>query len=202
MVLSLEEAYFLLKKEKVPTHIVKHSEKTALVSLFIGCFLKKAGEKIDLLLLTTGALLHDIKKYEGILTGENHALLGYEFMKKLGYEKIGNIIKSHIFLKINPYDSLINEEKIVHYADKRVMHDKIVTLKERFEDLKKRYGKDRESIRRLESLEELNYQLEKLIFRKVPFTPEKILELERIKEVKDVLCEWIKNCSSCWRNFI
>lgn len=202
MIPSLEEAYFLLKKEKIPEHIIKHSEKVALISLFIGCFLKEVGEKIDFSLLVTGALLHDIKKYESILTGENHALLGYEFMEKMGYKRIGNIIKAHIYLEISSFDAPISEEEIVHYADKRVMHDKIVTLKERFEDLKKRYGKDKQSILRLEFLEKLNYRLEKRIFKKLPFTPDKILELEKVKEVRDVLFRCIKNCPSCWRDFI
>jgi len=202
MIPSLEEAYFLLKKEKVPEHIIKHSEKVALVSLFIGCFLKETGEKLDLNLLVTGALLHDIKKYESILRGESHAILGDEFMKKLGYPRIGEIIKAHIYLEIVPSDVPITEEEIVHYADKRVMHDKIVTLKERFEDLKKRYGKNREAILRLENLEKLNYLIEKRIFEKLPFTPDKILELEKIKEVKDVLFYCIEGCTSCWRNLL
>ncbi|MCD6490009.1 MAG: HDIG domain-containing protein [Thermodesulfobacterium sp.] len=202
MTLSLEEAYFLLKKEKTPEHIIRHSEKVALISLFIGCFLKESGERIDFPLLVTGALLHDIKKYESILTGKDHALLGYEFMEKMGYKRIGDIIKAHIHLEINSLDAPISEEEIVHYADKRVMHDKIVTLKERFEDLKKRYGKNKESILRLESLEKLNYTLEKRIFKKLPFTPGKILELDKVKEVRDVLFKCIKNCPSCWRDFI
>ncbi|MBO8143390.1 MAG: HDIG domain-containing protein [Thermodesulfobacterium sp.] len=191
-----------MKKEKIPEHIIKHSEKVALISLFIGCFLKEIGEKVDISLLVTGALLHDIKKYESILTGENHALLGYEFMEKMGYKRIGDIIKAHIYLEISSFDAPISEEEIVHYADKRVMHDKIVTLKERFEDLKKRYGKDKQSILRLEFLEKLNYRLEKRIFKKLPFTPDKILELEKVKEVRDVLFRCIKNCPSCWRDFI
>ncbi len=202
MIPSLEEAYFLLKKEKIPEHIIKHSEKVALISLFIGCFLKEIEEKVDISLLVTGALLHDIKKYESILTGENHALLGYEFMEKMGYKRIGDIIKAHIYLEISSFDAPISEEEIVHYADKRVMHDKIVTLKERFEDLKKRYGKDKQSILRLEFLEKLNYRLEKRIFKKLPFTPDKILELEKVKEVRNVLFRCIKNCPSCWRDFI
>jgi len=201
MIPSLEETYFLLEKEKVPEHIITHSEKVALISLFIGCFLKENGEKIDTQLLVVGALLHDIKKYEALLTGKNHALLGYEFMEKLGYKRIGEIIKAHIYLEINSIDFPLTEEEIVHYADKRVMHDKIVTLKERFEDLKKRYGKDEQIILRLEFLEKLNYLIEERIFNRLPFTPGIIMELEKIKEVKDVLRRCIKDCPSCWWDF-
>jgi hypothetical protein len=34
----------------------------------------------------------------------------------------------------------LEEREIVHYADKRVMHDRIVSLEERMEDLVVRYG--------------------------------------------------------------
>lgn len=203
MSLSLEDAYILLEKELVPEHIVKHSEKVALISLFLGCFLKEEGESLDLQSLVVGALLHDIKKYESILTGTDHAFLGYQIFKKMGYEKIANIIKAHIRLDTNPSKtSLLTEEEIVHYADKRVMHEKIVTLKERFEDLKARYGKNKEILLRLNSLEEINYLIEKKIFSKLPFSPEVILKLEKIKEVKDVLFKCIKNCAYCWWEFI
>jgi putative nucleotidyltransferase with HDIG domain len=202
MIPSIEEAYFLLEKEKVPEHIVRHSEKVALISLFIGCFLREYGERLDLNLLVTGALLHDIKKYESILTGENHAVLGEEYMKSLGYLRIGEIIKAHIHLEIEFTKKPVSEEEVVHYADKRVMHDRIVTLKERFEDLKKRYGKNEKAIERLKALEKLNYLIEKRIFEKLPFTPEKILDLEKIKEVRNVLFRCVKGCSSCWWEFL
>lgn len=202
MFLSLEDAYFLLEKELVPEHIVKHSEKVALVSLFLGCFLKEAGENIDLQSLVVGALLHDIKKYESILTGVDHALLGYQIFKKMGYEKIANIIKAHIRLETNPSETPLTEEELVHYADKRVMHEKIVSLRERFEDLKIRYGKNKEILLRLQSLEEINYLIEKKIFSKIPFSPDIVKKLEKIKEVRDVLSRCIKNCTSCWWDFI
>jgi hypothetical protein len=123
-------------------------------------------------------------------------------MKKLGYKRIGEIIKAHIYLEINSFNLPVTEEEIVHYADKRVMHDKIVTLKDRFEDLKKRYGKNEQTILRLEALEKLNYLIEKRIFSRIPFAPDKIIELEKIKEVRDVLYRCIKDCSSCWWNLI
>ncbi len=202
MKLSLEDAYILLEKEFVPEHIIKHSEKVALVSLFLGCFLKEAGENIDLQYLVVGALLHDIKKYESILTGIDHALLGYQILKKMGYEKIANIIKAHIRLDQNPSKTPITEEELVHYADKRVMHEKIVTLKERFEDLKNRYGKNKEILSRLQLLEDMNYSIERKIFSKLPFSSDIIIKLEKIKEIKDVLFRCIKNCTSCWWQFI
>ena len=198
MIPSIEECYKLLEEEGVPAHIIRHSEKVALISSFLGCFLKEAGEKIDLPLLTAGALLHDIKKYDSILYKIDHAEAGYEFLKSLGYPRVAEIVKNHIYLFPEKFATSVTEDEIVFYADKRVKHEEIVSVKERFVDLKERYGKNPETYKRLEFLENLTYQIEKHIFSKLPFSPEKVLELEKIREVRDALEEGIKNCPSCW----
>ncbi|WP_051920430.1 HD domain-containing protein [Thermodesulfobacterium hydrogeniphilum] len=197
MIPSIEECYKLLKEEKVPEHIIRHSEKVALVSLFIGGCLKEKGEDLNLPLLLAGALLHDIKKYESILTGINHAEAGYKLLKSLGYKRVAEIVKNHIYLNLDLY-SPIKEDEIVFYADKRVKHEQIVSLKERFIDLKERYGRNPKSLARLQFLEKITYLIENRIFNKLPFSPEKVLELEKIKEVKNVLYKNIENSTSCW----
>ncbi|MGC9110028.1 MAG: HD domain-containing protein [Caldimicrobium sp.] len=200
MELTLEFAYELLKKEEVPDHIIRHSEKVALISLFLGCFLKEKGEPLDLNLLTCSALLHDIKKMASIKTGENHAFSGYKLMKELGFERAGEIIYAHIFLKAPKPNSPIREEEIVFYADKRVKHDEIVTLKERFKDLRERYGRTLKSLIRMRLLEEMTLLLEKRLFKKIELKPEDLLILNEIKEAKDVLKRCLKGCTTCWRD--
>ncbi|RKX60191.1 MAG: hypothetical protein DRP29_03140 [Thermodesulfobacteriota bacterium] len=200
MIPNIDECYKLLQQEEVPSNIVCHSEKVALVSLFIGCFLNKAGENLNLPLLVAGGLLHDIKKQYSILKGGNHAELGYKFLKKLGYDEVASIVGSHIFLTPGPPFTPIKEKEIVYYADKRVKHGEIVSLEERFRYFRKRYGKNIISHVRLELIEELSFLLERRLFKKLPFSPDKILELNKIKEVKGVLIQGLKDCSSCWRD--
>lgn len=202
MELTLDLAYELLRKEEVPEHIINHSEKVALIALFLGCFLKEKGEALDLNLLTCSALLHDIKKMKSIKTGENHALAGYQLMKSLGFERAGEIIYAHIFLKAPKPGAPILEEEIVFYADKRVKHDKIVTLKERFKDLRERYGRSLRSLVRMTLLEEMTLLLEKRLFKKLEIKPEDFLFLNEIREVQNVLKECLESCTNCWGKII
>lgn len=199
MFLTLEEIYLLLEKERVPYHIILHSEKVALVSLFLGYSLKQRGIELDPFLLLAGALLHDIKKYHTLIYGGNHALEGYQFFKKLGYERIGKIVLYHVYYKPAHPSASITEEEIVYYADKRVKHEKIVSLKERFSDLKDRYGKNLKAWIRMNYLEELTKLIEKRLFKRLSFGPEKILELENIREVRDVFKKVTQNSSFGWR---
>lgn len=197
MEISIEWGYELLHKEEVPLHIIAHSERVALISLLLGCQLKEAGEPLDLKTLTLGALLHDVKKFSSLKTGENHALAGYKLMQTLGHERVGEIIYAHIFLKAPKPGAPISEEEIVFYADKRVKHAEIVLLKERFSDLRVRYGRTLKALIRMALLEEMTLLLEKRIFKKIPLKPEDLLKLNEIKEVKDVLKRCLESCSPC-----
>lgn len=197
--LTLERCYAILKKEGVPKHIVRHSEKVALVSLFIGCKLKKTGKfNLDIPLLIAGSLLHDVKKHLSILTGINHALAGYEFLKNLGYVRVAEIVKNHVNIDLKTLKEEISEDLIVYYADKRVKHEIIVSLEERFEDLKIRYGKTIHAQIKIGFLEKLSFLIENKIFKNLDFGPEKIQELEVLdKEAKDVFQRCFKNCFDC-----
>ena len=77
------------------------------------------------------SLLHDVKK----LSKSDHVIEGYEFIKSLGFPEVAVIIRKHGLSHIDNDDFMPKtwEEKIVFYADKRVNHDKIVNLDERFD---------------------------------------------------------------------
>lgn len=194
----------MLKKEGVPAHIIRHSEKVALASLYLGCKLKKETNlELNVPLLVVGALLHDIKKYEAIIKGVNHALAGYSLLKNLGYPEVASIIKAHVYLDLNTLKGPVNEEEIVYYTDKRVKHEEIVGLEERFSDLKKRYGKTLRSQIRIHFLEKISYVVENRIFKGLSFGPDKLLELEKFsKEVRDVFEACFKGCSTCRREVL
>lgn len=198
----IEWGYELLAKEEVPHHIVSHSEKVALIAITLGTFHKEKGAPINLENLFLGALLHDIKKFSSLKSGENHALAGYKLLKELGYERVGEIIYAHIFLKAPKPSSPINEEEIVFYADKRVRHAEIVSLKERFKDLRERYGRTLKALIRMGLLEEMTLLLEKRLFKGFPYGPESLLKLNKIEEVRDVFKMCLKGSSSCWRDLL
>ncbi len=170
--------YEILRENQVPSHIVAHCEKVALVATFLAEALCREGEELDLALVEAGALLHDVTKHLSLKTGENHALSAASLLERLGYPQVAKVVASHIFCPPGPPGTPIREEEIVYYADKRVKHTRIVTLKERFEDLKERYGRSVSSLIRLDHLYELTRLLERRLFKKLPFGPERLLELE------------------------
>jgi len=59
----------------------------------------------------------------------------------MGYISIAKIVESHIILKKFNKKGNVEERELVYYADKRVLHDKIVSIEVRIDDLIERYGK-------------------------------------------------------------
>jgi hypothetical protein len=76
-----------------------------------------------------------------------------------------------------PPDGLIREAPVVHYADKRVKHTEIVSLRERFRDLKERYGRMPGAMAWLEKGEGQSLALERCLFKHLPFGPESLNSL-------------------------
>jgi putative nucleotidyltransferase with HDIG domain len=145
-------------------HIIYHSFEVARVSLFLSLELNKKGQRIDLALVEAASLLHDLAKAECLKTKENHAKVGCQLLKGMGYERVGEVVGQHIRLEKEGSPSAVSEEEIVNYADKRVMHDRIVPLEERFNDLVERYGKQPSGRETLEHLKREILRIENKIF--------------------------------------
>lgn len=158
-------------------NIVSHSLEVAKVALFLSVELNKKGQKIDLDLVEAGSLLHDLSKTECLKTKDDHARTGGQVLKGMGYERVGDIVAQHIWLGKEGDPSCVTEEEIVNYADKRVMHDRIVSLGERFSDLKARYGLNPKAMEYLERLQTEIYGIENKIFFILQFDPNDLRHL-------------------------
>lgn len=141
-----KECMELLKQYKVPKNIVEHSAKVKEVALKIARAMKDKGIRVDERLVVAASLLHDLDKSKTV--GENinmHGKIASEELKKLGMRRVAEIVRKHVLEAILNNELKTPEEKIVYYADKRVMGNKVVNLKQRFDYLKERYGlKDKE----------------------------------------------------------
>jgi len=135
-----KECYKLLKENKTPDNIIKHSEVVLRVVLNIIKKLEKKGIKTDKNLVVSAALLHDMFKHK-----PNHVSACEKYLKNKGYAKLAKVVGEHGLRKLPK--SL--ESKIMFYADKRVNEDKVVSLEKRFEYLKKRYSIPEKEIGRL-----------------------------------------------------
>ena len=171
--MKIENALLLLLKKEVPEHIINHSLKVTKVAYIITSELMDAGVNVNCKLVVLSSLLHDITKYQSILNrGEDHSQTGGELLRELGYPEIAEIIESHIIIK--NAKNLILEKMIVFYSDKRVKHDKVVSLKERYDDLIVRYAKTAYSEKMIRSGLERALDVEKKIFEKLKFKPENL----------------------------
>ena len=164
MIPSREECLSLMSRYGMLENIVSHSLEVAEVALFISVELNRKGQRIDLGLVEAASLLHDLTKTECLKTKDDHARTGSEQLKRMGYEKVGEVVSHHIWLGKDVDPSYVSEEEIVNYADKRVMHDRIVSLEERFNDLKARYGLNQKAMDYLERLQKEIYGIENKIF--------------------------------------
>jgi len=70
---------------------------------------------------------------------------------------------------------------VVNYADKRVQHDRIVSLKQRFSDLKDRYGHVGSALGQMARMEKATYAIEDKIFLILGSDPEDLQRLQNEK---------------------
>jgi len=184
-----------------PQHVRAHCAQVAKVAMQVAEAFIEQGEIIDLNLLYTGALLHDAtrvcdfktldkksfqepvtdkkwKRWEDLRKthqGFHHADIAKKFFIEIGYPKTAEVIFTHKSTIIVTEPERLNtlEKKIIYYADKRVKHDEVVSLKERFRDGKERYGKynDDMETRLFEEVKKATLLLEKELFAGLSIKP-------------------------------
>jgi putative nucleotidyltransferase with HDIG domain len=160
-------------------HIREHSLLVTEVATFLGQVLRDVGFELHLPLIEAGALLHDLGKTPCLGTTENHAHWGADVLYSLGYPQVAQIVREHVHLEPAAADARpLREAEVVNYADKRVLHTRVVTLKERFADLKERYGRTAEALSRIAATQVKALALEQKIFAPLSLTPHDLLDVE------------------------
>jgi uncharacterized protein len=140
--LRLMEAYDMLP------NIKEHSITVCRFALALAQAANQAGSTFNLAAIEAAALLHDITKTRSLETDENHARTGADLLQELGYAPIAGMVLEHV----TPADhggGDITAGELISYADKRVLHDRIVSLDERFSYLYERYGRDELAVQRI-----------------------------------------------------
>jgi len=173
---SPEECYRIMIGMSMPDHIVAHSFQVCRVAVLLTRSRAAVNGALHLGLVEASALLHDITKSRSFQTGEDHASTGEAYLAELGYPAVAEIIGQHVLLNAYFVSEAVSEAEIVNYADKRVVHDRIVPLDERIAYLLERYGTEEPWRRRILINAEKSREMESRIFSGLPFTP---LEVER-----------------------
>jgi len=170
---DLEASFSLLRERSVPVHIVGHSVAVAKTALLLGEALNAIGRQQNMALLAAAGVLHDIAKFATLKTGEDHAQVGADWLAEKGLKPVAWVVRHHVRLQLDLLQP-VDEKELVFYADKRVQHEKIVTLAQRFIDLQDRYGKNVVGLGSLEKMKEITLGLENKIFTGLSWLPEEM----------------------------
>ncbi len=167
----------LLRRYETPDHIILHSKRVWDVGQLLGEALRRNQLSVDMALLRASCLLHDVGKYPCLVDGTRyHDIRGEKILEEEGYPEVARIVVQHVILRSNIRDG-IKEEHIVYYADKRVVHDNIVSVEERFKYLLETYGKSKYAMEGLQRMKEGTLELEENLFRHLDFSPEDLVGL-------------------------
>ena len=121
--------------------------------------------------------MHDITKTRSFKTRENHAQTGGQLLAEQGYPEVGELVRQHVRLDEYPHPVVLGEMQIINYADKRVLHDQIVSLDERLNYILERYGETPEHTERIHWLWEKTLELEAKIFEDLAVVPHELNRL-------------------------
>jgi uncharacterized protein len=171
-----EECLRLLTEMQMPEHIRAHSELVCRVALLLVDGLAAAGVDLNRTLVDASAMLHDITKPRSFKTGENHSRTGGEYLTDLGYPEVGQIVRQHVIMDAYFLSDAPSEAEIVNYADKRVLHDRIVSLDNRMDYIVARYAKTAAHRQWLMQMWEQTVVLEDRLFGYLPFEPCELAE--------------------------
>jgi len=177
------ECAALMEQYGMLANIRAHSLMVASIAKLLATELQgKSSQPPELQLCISGALLHDIAKTPCLTSGCNHAKAGASICLDLGFPEIAEIVAGHVFLPdFSPERyaaGIFSPGEIVYYADKRVLHDQIVSLPERLGYILDKYGSD--DACKQEGIKE-NFKkcaaLERWLFSFLGFTPENVLAM-------------------------
>ena len=188
-----EECLQYFEEFKVPRNIKEHCIAVRDVAVFLAKELKKSEVAVNIGLVSTIAVLHDLfkpvaiinfKPYPGITITADQLNLWADLRKKYS-GKYENEIAYDFFkdkfplLAVSLRDACDPEhrektweEKIVHYIDWRISEERIISLIERMNILEKRYPHEK----RWNVFREIAISIEEEIFSKLDFTPGRLGE--------------------------
>lgn len=173
MIPTVDQCFELMEKYGMLENIKAHSIMVEKVASLIAREIKKTGTGISMARITAGALMHDIGKTPCLNTRDDHAARGSEICIMNHLEEIAEIVREHVIIESFDPEGDVNEMEIIYYSDKRINHDRLVSLDDRLEYLLVRYANGN---KRLEELIEENFvqcrRVEKKIFNLLSFKPE------------------------------
>lgn len=190
-----EQCFLLMCDMKMMDHIVLHSMQVCRVATFLTEHLNSRQNRLNHDLIRAAALLHDITKTRSFKTEENHALTGGQLLAEQGYPEVGDLVRQHVRLDEYPDPATLGEAQILNYADKRVLHDRIVSLDKRLDYILEKYGKLPEHQERIRWLWDKTLVMEAEIFSDLAIVPRDLNRLLNAEDRKKDFLAYQKACN-------
>jgi isopentenyldiphosphate isomerase len=137
---SKQQCIEILKENNGFPNVSAHCQKVSELAVRIAKHLKKKKIKVNMRLVESSALLHDLMRGKN----EPHVLSAHKILSAAGFPVIADTVRSHGLSRRMEFPPITWEQKIVFYADKRVIENKIVKVEDRFSDFDVRYPKDKD----------------------------------------------------------
>ena len=174
-----------MDKYEMLEHIKAHSLVVAKVAHFLARTLLDAGIDISVEKATAGALMHDIGKTASLESGQDHTEIGRQICLKNNLYEIADIVEEHVRLKNYNLNSSLSEKEIVFYSDKRVNHDRIVSLEDHLAYILKRYGRNHEELcNAIRANFNLCKKVEEKLFNKLNFNADRLAYLAKDEAIR------------------
>ncbi len=160
---SVREAKALLEMVGTPLKVQGHCRAVAEVALELAKALGTEA-RLDLRLLESAALLHDIAKTE-----PDHAGTGAALLERWGYPDVADLVRPHMDLEAGT--PLISEAAVLYLADKLTRGESLYTLDEREAMAREKFAGDPGALegmrRRLGKAREVQHEIERLTGRRI-----------------------------------
>jgi hypothetical protein len=199
----------MIRQCHLPVHILRHSEAVRKMGVFLAHRLAEKGIAVDIDLVDRACRLHDLfrvcdfpledfswfeqpvtetdkakwRRLKAQNSQHRHEEAAHAFLKDR-YPVLAETVRQHKYTAVLETNGGLRswEAKLVYYADKRAMHDRIVPLKERLEEAHRRNAlvfpdDDAERRTALErQVDGLIFELEAEIFRRFDAQPDDVTE--------------------------
>jgi len=153
--LTREQCLALLHEHSTPEHVIRHCMEVSEVAVSVGKSLKSKELKLDIGLIRSSGLLHDIARVY-----DEHWNVGADILLELGYEEEAGIIRQHMTYSLTTRLTEIRELDLVCLGDRTVLEDQYVGLERRMEYV---FEKVRNNPMAIEIITAKKAQTEKLI---------------------------------------
>lgn len=124
----------LMERFAADSPLIRHSRAVACLALLLAKRLNACDDHLDLALIESAALLHDLAK-----GAPRHAVAGAAMLKAMGYGAVADLVAVHMELPPRS-ETVISAAELLFLADKLLDGDRIIPLETRFQQKLARFA--------------------------------------------------------------